>query len=222
MACVPLVAIACDSEPSSRTPGRSVPAASVAPAAPSVSAKPVPSTRWTFDDMAPGALPQGWRGATGRWEATADKTLRQLAENPTRVYNVLLADARARDLVLRVRMRAISGKIDQGGGLVWRARDTENYYIARHNPLEKNFRVYTVVAGKRTELASADVDRPRDTWYALEIRMTGDRFEGSIDGKRQLDVRDARFAGEGQIGLWTKADAVTDFDDLELEPLDAR
>ena len=157
-----------------------------------------------------------WNSETGRWEKTSNG-LRQTAENPTSVYNVALADERAEDLVLRVRMRAISGKIDQGGGLIWRALDAKNYYIARYNPLEKNFRVYTVQDGRRKQLASAEVDIPGDAWHSLEVRMRGDHFEGRLDGKQYLDVRDTTFPRAGAVGLWTKADAVTEFEDFELE-----
>jgi hypothetical protein len=147
-------------------------------------------------------------------------TLRQLAENPTYVFNVLLSATRAKDIALSVRMRAVSGKIDQGGGVVWRAMDANNYYIARYNPLEKNFRMYTVKGGGRSQLASATVDLPATEWHSLEVRMMGDHFEGSLNGKKYLDHRDATFLEAGAIGLWTKADAVTHFDDLELSVLD--
>jgi hypothetical protein len=181
---------------------------------------PAPIRRFEFDDVAAGALPAGWTAAEGRWEVSEQKSLRQLAENPIQVFNLLLADAKARDLVLRVRIRSISGKIDQGGGLVWRAADRKNYYVARYNPLEKNFRVYTVKQGKRTQLASADADLPGEVWHTLEIRMHGDRFEGRIDGKPLLQVTDSTFSSAGAIGLWTKADAVTEFDALELDTQD--
>ena len=136
------------------------------------------------------------------------------------VFNVVLAaGVRAKDLALRVRMRAVAGKIDRGGGLIWRARDANNYYVARYSPLEKNFRVYTVIAGVRTELASSGVVLDGHVWHTLETRMTDDRFEGWIDGKKYLELRDRSLGEAGIIGLWTKADAITDFDDLTLTEL---
>jgi hypothetical protein len=153
---------------------------------------------------------------SGRWEITGEGTLRQLAENGRPVFNVLLTSSRFTDVTARVRLRAVSGAIDRGGGLVWRATDPKSYYLARYNPLEKNFRFYAVKAGVRTELASADLELAPDAWHTLEISMIGDRFQGRIDGKQYLDKRDSTFAGAGAIGLWTKADAVTEFDDLGL------
>jgi hypothetical protein len=176
--------------------------------------------RWTFGDVATASLPTGWSFATGRWEVTEQGAFRQHAQSPMSVFNVVLAaGARAKDLVLRVRMRAVAGKIDRGGGLIWRARDASNYYVARYNPLEKNFRAYTVIAGVRTELASSAVDLDGHAWHTLETRMTADRIEGWIDGKKYLELRDPSLDEAGMIGLWTKADAMTDFDDLAFTEL---
>ncbi len=114
---------------------------------------------------------------------------------------------------LTVRFHAIAGKFDQGGGLVWRAKDGRNYYIARYNPLEDNFRVYTVVDGQRTQLQNADIPRS-DGWHTLRVTMRGDHIQCFYDGKKSLDVHDTTFTKPGHIGLWTKADARTRFDDL--------
>lgn len=177
---------------------------------------------WTFDDDPPGRIAPGFTAAQGRWEVVdlpeGGRALAQLASSPDTVFNVALAEkTSARDLDLSVRLRAVAGVDDQGGGVVWRALDARNYYIARFNPLEDNFRVYKVVAGRRTQLQSADVKRSPG-WHTLRIRMAGDRATCDLDGKPLLDVRDPTFPDAGMVGLWSKADARTQFDDLTLTP----
>jgi hypothetical protein len=111
----------------------------------------------------------------------------------------------------------VAGGVDQGGGLVWRYVDASNYYIARFNPLEDNFRLYKVVDGKRIQLATKEGLRaPAGEWHALAIRMKGDDITCSLNGKRELDAKDGTFAKAGKVGLWTKADAQTYFDKVEV------
>jgi hypothetical protein len=114
---------------------------------------------------------------------------------------------------LSVQMKAVAGRSDQGGGLIWRAKDAKNYYVARYNPLEDNFRVYKVVNGSRSEFQSATIKHSAG-WHTLRVTMAGDHIECYYDGKKYLDVKDSTFADAGRIGLWTKADAQTHFDDL--------
>lgn len=145
--------------------------------------------------------------------------LAQIAKNDRPVFNVLLvSETDYQNLDLSVHMYAVAGEIDQGGGLVWRARDAQNYYIARHNPLEDNFRVYKVVDGRRMQLQSADVPKSSG-WRIIRITMKGDAIECFLDGKKFLQATDSTFAGPGKIGLWTKADAQTLFDDLTVTAL---
>ena len=114
---------------------------------------------------------------------------------------------------ITVRLKAVAGELDRGGGLVWRAKDKDNYYIARYNPLEDNFRVYKVEAGKRTQLQSARV--PGDTkWHTLRVTMSGTRITCYLDGTKHLETDDPTFPEAGKIGLWSKADAQSYFDDL--------
>ncbi|MBI4231141.1 MAG: hypothetical protein HY608_09935 [Planctomycetes bacterium] len=183
-------------------------------------------TRWTFDEQEPGA-PRGFRAEAGTWRVIRDdgapsapQVLAQTAANDGGTFNLILAEGVSlRDLDLSVRMRAVGGEIDRGGGLVWRAADARNYYVARYNPLESNYRVYYVRDGRRTQLASADVETDGTAWHVLRVRMEGDHIECFLDGVRHLDVRDGTFAGAGTVGLWTKADAQTRFDNLEASPL---
>jgi hypothetical protein len=139
-----------------------------------------------------------------------------MAKNSGGTYNVALLDGTSyQDLDLTVAMKAVAGEEDQGGGPVWRAKDKENYYIARYNPLENNYRVYKTVNGRRQQLGTADVKGDL-AWHTLRIVMNGDHIECYLDGTKYLDVRDATFGEAGKIGLWTKADAQTHFDNVEV------
>jgi hypothetical protein len=131
-------------------------------------------------------------------------------------YHVLLVEGTTTtDLDLSVLLLPVAGKGDMGGGLIWRAQDAQNYYITRANPLEQNIRFYRVVKGVRYKLANFDHIISVDTWHTLQVKARGDRIQILFDGQTVFDVRDETFQS-GQIGLWTKADAVTYFDDLRL------
>jgi Prokaryotic N-terminal methylation motif len=104
---------------------------------------------------------------------------------------------------------------DQGGGLIWRAKDKNNYYIARYNPLEDNFRVYKVERGKRTMFKNADIPHTPG-WHTLRVTMRGTHIDCFYDGKKYLECDDTTFPDTGMIGLWSKADAQSHFDELTL------
>jgi hypothetical protein len=184
------------------------------------------SKDWKFEADTPGALPKGFRQESGEWKVAADETapskahvLAQTAKSPGPVFNVVLIDEPSyTDFDLTVRLKAVAGETDQGGGVVWRAKDGKNYYIARWNPLEENFRVYKVEAGKRSTLGNANVTIPGG-WHVLRVVMKGEQIECYLDGKKHLEARDATFKEAGKIGLWTKADAETHFDDLAVKKL---
>lgn len=172
---------------------------------------------WTFDDGSAGKTPAGFSPEVGQWRIAddgANQVLFQAAKNADEVFNVALIDGLAmQDVDLSVRFKAIAGEFDRGGGLVWRAKDKSNYYICRHNPIENNLRLYHVVAGKRTLLDSRDVAYVGG-WHTVRVTMRGEHIECFYDGKKYLDEDDAAFADAGRIGLWSKADAQTYFDDL--------
>ncbi len=161
---------------------------------------------------------------TGNWKVMKDKSspskpnvLAQLAKSTTSDFNVVLFNStNHKDLEVSVKMKVASGDIDQGGGIVWRAKDINNYYIARYNPLEENYRVYKVENGKRTMLQSANI-KHNDGWHNLLIKMQEDHIQCFYDDKKYLDVKDPTFTASGKIGLWTKADARTYFDDLAVQ-----
>ncbi|WP_435011600.1 hypothetical protein P12x_002916 [Tundrisphaera lichenicola] len=181
------------------------------------------SKTWTFDSDSTGTVARGFTVDSGEWKVTPSEggnAFAQRAESPDDEFNVVLADSpTARDVDLSVRLSAFAGLDDRGGGVVWRAKDAKNYYVARYNHLEDNFRVYKVVDGKRSpELQNADI-KHHDGWTKLRVTMKGDRIECYLDGKKYLEVRDDTFPGAGKVGLWSKADARTLFDDLTLTGL---
>jgi hypothetical protein len=175
---------------------------------------------WTFDDDATGRIAKGFTDEVGEWkvaESDKGKALAQTAKNPNSVFNItLISDTNAKDVDISVRMKPVAGETDQGGGLVWRAKDARNYYLARYNPLEDNFRLYKVVDGKRTLIQNADITHT-DGWHTLRVTMSGDKMTCYYDGKKYLEGSDQTFTGPGKIGLWSKADAQSHFDDLTLE-----
>jgi hypothetical protein len=179
-----------------------------------------------FENDIAGQVPKGFNTtATGeaksmKWDIVNDngnKVLAQLAINSGSCYNLLVGDEFAyRDFTATVRIKAVSGEEDQGGGLVWRYIDKNNYYIARYNPLENNFRLYRVVDGKRKQLVSVDSDIKQAEWFTMAIEAKGNRITCSLNGKKLIDSTDDTFQLAGLIGLWTKADAITYFDDLKI------
>jgi hypothetical protein len=189
--------------------------------------------RFTKESL--GKVPAGWKAAqTGKgkgsvWKVTADRTapsgggyvLAQTASSPRAMFNLCVADApRVKDVEVKVSFKAVAGKDDQGGGIVWRYQDPRNYYVARMNPLEDNYRVYKVVAGKRIQLETREgLTVPVGEWHTLTIRHVGDSIECYLDGKKQLSAKDGTFKKAGQVGLWTKADARTSFDGLQVTDL---
>jgi hypothetical protein len=118
---------------------------------------------------------------------------------------------------MSVAFKAVRGKNDRGGGLVWRYQDHNNYYIARMNPLEDNYRVYKVIAGRRIQLGTKeDLKVPTGEWHRLKIEQEGDHIQCYLDDKKYLDVKDATIQDAGKVGLWTKSDAQSRFDDLKV------
>ena len=123
-----------------------------------------------------------------------------------------------RDGTASVRFLPVSGVTDASAGIIFRAQDPLNYYVARPNALEDNFRIYIVKDGIRTELGSVTVTPPpKNTWHTFEVTFHGPTFRATLDGKDLVEARDETFTS-GWCGLWTKADSVTLFDDLKVTP----
>jgi hypothetical protein len=191
-------------------------------------------TKISFDNLQPGALPDGWKiEATNAgenlavWQVVADQTapsgknvlaLTDVKGNYGSTYNLCWTPKVSFvDGKIEVKFKANTGKEDQGGGVIWRAKDKDNYYIARMNPLEDNFRIYFMKNGNRKMLASATIKVPTGEWHKLEITHFGNKITGFIDGKKLIELEDDTFTQAGGVGLWTKADAASSFDDLSLK-----
>lgn len=174
---------------------------------------------WDFEDTNVGKLPRAFRSEVGTWAVARDgdnNVLAQTAKNPNSVFNIVLASAtKVKDVDLSVKLKAVAGDDDQGGGLVWRARDKSNYYLARYNPLEDNYRLYKVEKGKRTMFKNADI-KGSPGWHTLRVTMNAGHIKCYYDGKEYLEVDDNTFPDAGMIGLWSKADAQSYFDELML------
>jgi len=173
-------------------------------------------------------------GKPGLWVVERNdpgNALVQKSDDPTSGrFPLCIYDAlSARDVDVSVRVKPISGEKDRAGGIVWRYRDPNNYYVARANALEGNVVLYKVEGGKRSDLKPVGsgmfaygkkVDVPSGTWSTLRVDAKGNRFAVSLNGQHLFDVEDDTFREAGRVGLWTKADSVTAFDDLQIEPHD--
>ncbi len=196
---------------------------------------PPPSDRVEVSDFegeATGTLPQGWKvettnpkGPDATWRIVADPgapsgehvlALTSPNHDFGGAYNLCWRDdIQFKDGTIDVTVRANTGKVDQGGGPIWRVKDKNNYYIARYNPLENNFRLYRVKDGARKMLANAPrLEIKAGEWFTIRIVHNGSQIEGWLKGNKFLEVEDATFGDAGGVGVWTKADAATSFDDL--------
>jgi hypothetical protein len=132
-------------------------------------------------------------------------------------FPLLIADEGSfRDLDISVKFKAVGGSVDQAGGLVFRLKDANNYYIVRANALEDNYRLYHVVNGRRVQFAGANFKVSSGAWHELRVEAVGNKFVCYYDGVKKIEANDETFKDAGKVGLWTKADSVTYFDDLKV------
>ena len=177
-----------------------------------------------FDQQQVGKPPGGWTATqTGSGEAkwavvqddTAPSKPNVLKQSGQATYPVCIKDDPSiRDGFVEVKFKAISGKEDQAGGLLWRAKDANNYYVARANALENNVTIYHTVNGRRTEKKRTKMSVASNQWHMLRVDFQGNHFTVMLDGKSALDWDDETFKDAGRVGVWTKADSVTLFDDF--------
>jgi len=140
------------------------------------------------------------------------------SKGPNRLFNLCVCETvTCLNVDVTVSLKGLTGKNDQGGGPVWRYQDENNYYIARLNPLENNFRVYKVVNGRRIQLDSAHVEATASKWYTIRVVQTGNKMMCYLNGKKMLEATDTSITQPGHVGLWTKSDAVTEFDNFKVE-----
>jgi hypothetical protein len=187
---------------------------------------------WDFKEGDLGKTPPGFTtaltggGGTVAWvlkeEPGAPSGKRVLAqtsadETGNRFPLCVRDDVSAKDVAVSVKFKPVSGKVDQSGGIVLRYRDARNYYVARANGLEDNVRLYRVVDGVRKQFAGADTKVLSGHWHALKIEVKGKHFKVTFNDALLFEADDETFADAGKIGVWTKADSVTYFDDLKAE-----
>jgi hypothetical protein len=186
----------------------------------------------SFEADPVGAVPKGWtatRTGTGdpKWTVEQDQTapsrLKVVRQSGQATYPLLLKDdANVKDGFIEVKFKAVAGSEDRAAGLVWRARDANNYYVVRANALEDNVVLYKTVNGVRSPLDivgrnggyGVQVPVPANQWLSLRVDFGGSRFRVRYNGKQLFEVDDAIFTGAGKVGLWTKADSVTLFDQV--------
>ena len=181
-----------------------------------------------FDAELIGMEPSNWTAGvtgrgTGRWTVESD------AGAPSRL-NVLkqsgrgdfpwcvMNEPRFADGFVEVKFKPVSGKEDQAGGLVWRWKDGDNYYVARANALEDNVSLYYTQNGRRNTIRYVDAPVAKGEWHTLRVEFADKRIRVALDGKVYLEADDEHIAGPGRVGVWTKADSVTVFDDFSFGP----
>jgi len=195
-----------------------------------VNAMAVDTARFETDPI--GAPPKGWTAtSTGRgapkWTVEQDQTasskLKVVKQSGRAAYPLLLKDdTNITDGFIAVKFKTIAGSEDRAAGLVWRARDANNYYVVRANALEDNVVLYKTVNGVRRALDivgrkggyGVGAAVPANQWLDLRIDFKGSRFTVLYNGKQLFEVEDSTFGGAGRVGLWTKADSVTLFDEI--------
>jgi len=186
---------------------------------------------YNFDSDAPGPVPAKFHtaktggGTAEKWSVVVDPAAPSkpnvVAQTSTDQadyrFPLLISDEGSfQDLDLSVGFKAVSGSVDRAGGLVFRLRDPNNYYIVRANALEDNYRLYHVVNGRRSQFAGANFKVTSGEWHELRVEATGNKITCYYDGAKKIEATDSTFKDAGKVGLWTKADSVTYFDDLNV------
>jgi hypothetical protein len=185
-----------------------------------------------FDDMKPGATPAGWTttqtgSGSAKWSVEKDDSAPSkpnvLKQSGQATFPVCFKnDTNLKDGFVEVKFKPVAGKEDQAGGVIWRVRDSNNYYIARANALENNVVLYKTVNGKRSPLDivgrkggyGVKETVASGQWHTLRVEFAGNKFSLLFNGKKLFDVEDTTFTEAGKVGVWTKADSVTLFDDF--------
>jgi hypothetical protein len=179
-----------------------------------------------FDRDLPGSLPMAWeQGVTGRgaarWAVVPDES----APSPPNVLRqsgvgafpwAVRRGTSIEDGFVEVRFKALAGKEDRAGGVVWRWKDGDNYYVARANALENNVSLYYTQGGRRITIKYVDAPVSRSMWHTLRVEFSATRISVALNGKTYIDMQDQHIKGAGAVGLWTKADSVTAFDDFSF------
>jgi hypothetical protein len=180
----------------------------------------------SFDTDSPGSLPMAWQeGVTGRgaakWAVVQDESAPSkpnvLRQNGVGAFPWCVRRGTSiEDGFVEVRFKALAGSEDQAGGVVWRWKDGDNYYVARANALENNVSLYYTQNGRRITIKYIDAPVAAKAWHTLRVEFSGSRISVALNGKTYIDLQDEHIKGGGAVGLWTKADSVTAFDDFSF------
>ena len=188
-----------------------------------------------FDNVKPGTFPPHWTGTltgTGAalWSVAPDDSAQSkpnvLKQSGVGTYPICIKeDTRLTNGFVEVKFKPLAGKEDQSGGVIWRVKDKDNYYVCRANALEDNVVLYKTVAGKRSVLEiigrkggyGVKSKVAPAHWHTLRVEFQGNRFKVIFDSQHLFDVEDSTFTEAGNVGVWTKADSVTIFDDFSWE-----
>ncbi len=177
-----------------------------------------------FDELPTGSAPPGWTATkTGpgspKWEVVADASAPSqpnvLRQSGVAAYPICLKDDTSlKDGFVEVKFKPVSGNEDRAGGVIWRCQDANNYYVARANAAEDNVTIYQTVQGRRTEKKRLQARVASGQWHTFRVDFKDHYFIVTFDGRRALGWKDATFQNAGKVGLWTKADSTTLFDDF--------
>ena len=186
------------------------------------SAPPASASRaWNFDSDPPGSLPSGAEAFSGSW------TVRSESDAPSRPNAlcqvgsaefpaVALSGTVYGDSTITVRFKPISGRTDQAAGIIFRVQDKDNYYILRANALESNVNLYKYAGGRRSGIKDGSAKVAAGEWHELRLEVAGDRMRGYLDRQLVVEAVDGTYKA-GRVGVWTKADSVSCFDDFQVE-----
>ena len=168
------------------------------------------------------------KGSSGEWTVVTDDTsfagraIEQSSKDQTdyRFPLAIFEPVVAKNIDVSVKFKPVAGRIDQAGGIAIRILDADNYYVVRANALEDNVRFYRVVRGRREQIGGMDTKVASDEWHALGVKANGEKFTIEFDGKTLFSTSDKTFTGAGKIGLWTKSDSITRFDQIAIDVLE--
>ena len=177
-----------------------------------------------FDDMKTGTAPAGWTATqtgsgSAKWSVEKDESAPSkpnvLNQSGAATFPVCIKnDTNLTDGFVEVKFKPVAGKEDQAGGVIWRVQDANNYYVARANALEDNVTIYHTINGKRVAFKNINTKVMSGVWHTLRVDFAGNKFSVTFDGNQVIDATDESFANAGKVGVWTKADSVTEFDNF--------
>jgi len=177
-----------------------------------------------FDQDKPGSVPAGWvAGVTGhgtpKWtvevDASAPSKSNVLKQSGVGDYPwCVLGKTSLTDGFVEVKFKPLAGKEDQAGGVMWRWKNGDNYYVARANSLENNVSLYYTIGGRRSTISYVNASVAGNLWHTLRVEFSGALIKVMLDGKTYITEEDDHIAGAGSVGVWTKTDSVTVFDDF--------